>query len=492
MLAVLGSVAAAPAAAAAPVALPFVRFVGAAGGDGAATSVAVAGDVNGDGHADVVIGAPGPREESDPRGGAAYVVFGPFAPGEQIDLAALGARGFAMHAARKGGVWLAGMSVAGAGDVNGDGLMDVIVGAPAIPHPEQVWPRGARGHAYVVFGRRRPVDVQLGSLGSRGITLTGTVRGFPDAFGWQVAGAGDVDGDGLADVAIDAPGNPGFESSWTPGIGYVVFGRRAPGRIRMSRLGRRGFRLVGASELGGINAIVGAGDWNRDGRDDVAMAGGNALGGEGAIYVVYGRRYDRDVAVAGLGRDGLLIRGGHSDRKYRLVGAALAGGSDMTGDGRPDLVVGMPAGAGRAWLVPGSRAARPIDLTPPGTNAWVTALGADRAWRTASAVAVGRVDADRRADTVLLADGTPYVVYGTPRPRTARLASLTRSRGFAIDRSLEPRFEGDARRPPSNGFTAVAAGDVTGDGRAEILAGAPLASHLGRDRAGAAYLFFAR
>jgi hypothetical protein len=487
----LTTAACASAAPAPPASLPFVRFDGARSNDHVGGAVAVAGDVNGDGHADVVIGAPSARSAPGRRGGAAYVVFGPFAPGEEVDLGSLGARGFTMSATPKHSGWLTGYSVARAGDVNGDGLMDVIVGEPSAAAEDEgrfVTP----GRAYVVFGRRRPHDVELSSLGAGGITLTGRTQFFPDAFGWQVSGAGDVDGDGLADVAILAPGNPGYENAYTPGRAYVVFGRRAGGSITMRRLGRHGFRLGGDGELLGANAIAAAGDWNGDGRGDVAVTGYNANGGEGAVYVVYGKRYRRDVRVAHLGRDGLWIRGGQDAPPYRLSNPALAGGADVNGDGRPDLVVGEPRNGkgGAAWLIGGTRSRGPISMFPPGPRGWAVARAGVPRWDAGSSVAVGRVDADARADVVLLAHGTPYVVYGTRTERTASLASLSPAQGFAIDAAQEPPPV-EPEVPGTQAFTTVAAGDVTGDGRAEILAGAFSAGHLGRDRAGAVYLFFA-
>jgi hypothetical protein len=129
-------------------------------------------------------------------------------------------------------------------------------------------------------------------------------------------------------------------------------------------------------------------------------------------------------------------------------------------------------------------------MFPPGPRAWPLARAGVRDWHAGSSVALGRVDADARADVVLLAHGTPYVVYGTRTVQTASLASLSPAQGFAIDTTQElPPVAPEV--PGTQAFTSVAAGDVTGDGRAEILAGAFNAGHRGRDRAGAAYLFFA-
>ncbi len=315
----LVAIAGAPPALAQTVSLPSIRIDGAAAGDMAGTSIAGAGDVNGDGHPDVVIGAPGALPtENGGGGGAAYVVFGPFTAGESIDLANLGTRGFVMRGSNKGLGQSAGTSVAGAGDVNGDGLADVIVGAPAAS-PSQEGPMTQPGRAYIVFGSRTPRDVTLAALGSAGITLTGESHRFPDAFGWQVAAAGDVNHDGLKDVIVAAPGDPGFEEQYTRGRAYVVYGRRSGGSISMAGLGARGFR-IGFGSGGQMTSVAGVGDWNRDGRADVAVADGAALTGRGAVWVIYGRRAGHNTDLAHLGRDGILIAGSRTHH-YALEGA---------------------------------------------------------------------------------------------------------------------------------------------------------------------------
>jgi hypothetical protein len=126
------------------------RLDGVNPGDLSGHSVAGAGDVNGDGFADLIVGASYADPHSDADSGSSYVVFGKASgfPATGLDLAALdGSNGFRLDGVQAGGE--SGFSVAGAGDVNGDGFADLIVGAPlAGPHGDSY-----SGSSYVVFGR---------------------------------------------------------------------------------------------------------------------------------------------------------------------------------------------------------------------------------------------------------------------------------------------------------------------------------------------------
>jgi hypothetical protein len=192
---------------------------GANAGDYAGHSVSGAGDINGDGIADVIIGT----YDRFPSGHhASYVVFGRDAAGDgafpkTIELSALnGSNGFAID-----GVKIddhTGQSVSRAGDVNGDGIDDLLIGAH--------WANGGSGATYVVFGRDTvvgpdfPAVVDLSTLdGSSGFALNSARSG--EESGWSVSGAGDVNADGIADLLIGAPAYSG-----SSGETYVVYGRR--------------------------------------------------------------------------------------------------------------------------------------------------------------------------------------------------------------------------------------------------------------------------
>jgi hypothetical protein len=193
---------------------------GIAAGDGSGLSVSSAGDVNGDGFDDLIIGALG----ADPNGinlaGQSYVVFGSNSGfGAGLDLSTLnGSNGFAINGIAAFDV--SGRSVSSAGDVNGDGFDDLIIGASASPNGID----GA-GQSYVVFGSNSGfgANLNLSALnGSNGFAINGIAAG--DSSGYSVSSAGDVNGDGFDDLIIGAIfASPNGISE--AGQSYVVFGR---------------------------------------------------------------------------------------------------------------------------------------------------------------------------------------------------------------------------------------------------------------------------
>jgi hypothetical protein len=258
-------------------------ITGVANDDGAQI-VSAAGDVNKDGFADLIIGAPGADEGGTDRG-AAYVVFGK-ATGFAKDLplsSLVGSNGFKLSGGANGDH--AGGSVSSA-DLNGDGYADVIVGASGAAEGGV-----ARGATYVFFGKPNGFagSVALSSLlGPTGFKLSGVADN--DLSGGSVSGAGDINGDGTDDLIIGA--SKAGEGGTARGASYVFFGKTTGfvGSVALSSLvGPTGFKLSGVADGDRSGSSVhGVGDMNGDGFDDVIIGAPFAAEGgddRGAAYV---------------------------------------------------------------------------------------------------------------------------------------------------------------------------------------------------------------
>ncbi len=319
-----------------------ISIFGVEGIDGQFPSVNSVGDINGDHIDDIIVGN---GNAGGYQGGVSYVVFGSSSfTSKFLDVQTLnGTNGFRLHGVDGiNGNDDFGDSVSGAGDVNGDGYDDLIVGA--------AWggdnPTNG-GSSYVVFGKASgfSANLEMTSLdGTNGFRLDGVAK---DDFAGSVSSAGDVNGDGFADMLIGASGaNINGDDS---GSSYVVFGK-ASGFDAVVNLvdldGTNGFTMNGESagdQLGG--SVSDAGDVNGDGFGDILIGAGGADHhgvDSGSVYVIFGKSIGFNATLdlvnlasdAGFRIDGLKAgdRLGYSDHSVSTAG-------DINNDGFDDLIV---------------------------------------------------------------------------------------------------------------------------------------------------------
>ncbi len=484
---------------------------GAGAGDEAGFSVSAAGDINDDGINDILIGArfaDGAATDS----GASYVVFGGTALGDTISLSSLdGTNGFALNGIGTGDGER--IDVAHLGDVNADGIDDLIIGADLADVPDRV----DAGQSYVVFGSSEGFDaeIDLSSLdGSNGFTMNGLGPGT--FFGTSVAGAGDVNDDGVNDLIVGSFGANANGLNDT-GESYLVYGTSglgSSGSFNVRDLfGPAGVQIEGidlADRSG--RAVASAGDINNDGIDDLIIGavfadpGDRLLAGES--YVVFGTTtgFRGDVELAELdGLNGFFINGvDPSDISAREIG----GLGDVNGDGIDDLIISAERadgpGAedrGESYVVFGSSdfgmsgAAAALELSElDGSNGFVLngIGGGDFAGRSAGAV--GDINQDGINDLIigaLRADpgergnaGQSYVVFGSTdlgAGGSLGLGDLDGANGFFLNGIDENDLSGGA---------AAGTGDVNGDGIDDLIVSAYLADPGGLDAAGESYVVF--
>ncbi len=340
------------------------RIDGADLGDGSGLSVFSAGDVNGDGFADIIIGAPYADRGNMSDAGRSYVVFGS-GTGFQasIDLSSLnGSNGFRLDGVA--GLDFSGRSVSSAGDINADGFDDIIIGAPSTNQGAG----SAAGQSYVVYGRASgfAAIVDLAALdGNNGFRIDGLDEG--DYSGRSVSSAGDVNGDGIEDFIIGAPGADLDDANFNAGEAFVIYGVSpgfGPGTGQTIRGGAGDDMLTGTALGDRIFGFDGDDTIDAGAGDDLVFSGGGediVRGEEGDDTINGGADAD---TLSGNGGDDLILASGGDDRVDggegfdRVNGGGgndtISGGADgdvLFGAADNDLLLG---GAGNDTINAGS------------------------------------------------------------------------------------------------------------------------------------------
>ena len=383
---------------------PDVRILGAVTGDNLGAGVA-AGDLNGDGIDDIIVGAPFskgiPAQRTDM--GEAYVIFGGPHIATTIDTLAaqqdaglLPAEGFS-HLGRTFAV----------ADVNGDGIDDLIAGAPYAGREPNTPPGGPRttvGEVYVVFGSRQLKGQVKVTQNAEDVRLSGVAA--TDQFGDSVAAA-DVNGDGVADIIVGASGYDAPDRADAGGAFVFYGGASLPS---VATLREANVTITGAKAGDGFGALVAAGDVNGDGKAEV-IASAPASSGTGS-----GRRAAGEVDIVDVAKAGGAIDLATAGAAVRILGPAenefAPSSLGLSGGGTPRIAFGAGrfssstdrSAAGATYLVP-ARTDGDVDLAQPASDV-TTLLGAAGGDGLGAAVAFADLKGDGSLDLLTLAAGT--------------------------------------------------------------------------------------
>ncbi|MBN2549710.1 MAG: FG-GAP repeat protein [Anaerolineales bacterium] len=408
-------------------------------------SVASAGDVNGDGYGDVIVGAPY-WDDGQAFEGGAWVYLGWYsglltAPDwyEQLNVANI----------------QFGFSVSGAGDVNGDGYDDVIVGAPYYDSPQV-----DEGAAFVYLGSS--TGLSNSSNWSKASDDAGAM------FGYSVSSAGDVNGDGYADVIVGAP-------FWSDEGGAWVYLGSPDGAISKPHWYTKNDQED--SEYG--TAVGTAGDVNRDGYSDVIVGAprwDNGQTNEGGVYVYLG-------SPGGLSTKYSWRQ--DSDKALALYGSSVGTAGDVNGDGFSDFIVGAPYynggldGEGKAYVYLG--AAGSMSLSP----VWEKESNQLSAKYGTSVSTAGDVNGDGYADIIV---GANLWDGGEPGEMQEGGAWIYLGKSTGVN-SAPAWYTQGGQGTAHFGFSVSSAGDVNGDGYADVVVGAPMFTNSLTDE-GKVFVFY--
>ena len=386
-----------------------LRVLGALPGDTLGFGVA-AGDLNGDGIDDVIVGAPASNGLVPVRTdlGEAYVVFGRPDLGGVVDTAKV-EQDFTLIAAE--GFARLGTSLAVA-DVNDDGIGDLIAGAPfggRQPGTPPGGPRTTLGEVYVVFGAQDLAGGVSVAEDEQSLLIAGAKE--LDSFGQSVAAA-DVNGDGVTDIIVGARGFDGPDGKKDEaGAVMVYFGSSGlSGRLGVDDAA---FTILGRDAGDGLGEVVATGDFNADGLADIVVAARtgegpeNTLATSGEVYTVLGSgSLSGTLDLAGREPDAIV----YGVEQGALTATALATG-DLDGDGRDDLVLGTPlapqsgrALSGLAYVVFGRELSGVIEL---GQDAWsgLVIQGATEGDGLGTGALISDLHGDGKMQMVLVAAG---------------------------------------------------------------------------------------
>ncbi len=454
-------------------------------GSNTGSSVTV-GDVNGDGLADLVIGAPSGMGTTNGAAGSVHIFFGRATLGGTVDLARQPAD---VNISGEAAGDLFGSSLA-IGDLNGDGKNDLIIGAPgADPTPNT--PEG--GKVYVVFGNLTAGTPKIAEVAN--LTILGAARG--DRLGSSVTAGKINSATGADDLVAGAPSADipaGDASLLDAGRVYGFWGGALLTGLKDLANSSADFTITGAVANGHLGATLGAGNFNNGDLADIAIGAPNADNGSlkdaGSVYLVLGSPALRG-SFSATQLAALVINGADAGD---AAGSSLTMG-DLNSDGRADVIIGSPGadgpnndrpGAGEVHVVFGMAI---VQGRPPILTIFSDSTTADDfPDGFGSEVAMGDFTGDGIADLIVGAPGADpvsqtrqptgaaYVIFGGIGLSTGTFDLMNR----AADLKIFGAKSGDRL-----GSGGLAIGNVSGAAPGDLAIGAPAAAKVGSGAGGA-------
>jgi len=368
-------------------------FLGEYEGDYAGRTLASAGDVNGDGYDDLMIGAYN-NDDSFTNAGKIYLFFGNEIDWDnEISLSRADASFLGCGVGHR-----AGTAIAGAGDVNNDGYDDILISAPEATLYSN---EPLVGITYLILGKASGWSANT-SLWNADASFIG--ENIDDYSGMDIDGGGDVNRDGYDDILIGAPRND--EGGADIGQVYLIFGGTYLSTNRSLKFSNASFIEQSGQGSSAGRTVAFIGDANGDGYDDLAISSG---GDEGNVYIIFGKS-------SGWARDTSLS---NADAKYigehigDDLGRSITGGEDVNNDGYDDILMGSRDNddngdhCGKVYLLLGRATGWHFNANLSVADA--SFMGETEQGRLGSSVAMGDLDNDDNADMLI---GAPYYREG--------------------------------------------------------------------------------